>query len=101
MKEIVVAIDPNNIHQIAITCRCGKRFVVEIPGEVLRAKATSLHQCPSCGQPYAHDSATMRLVRLHREGMFPEKVMEPGHTVEPEPEALRGKYIHKGNDTIQ
>jgi len=49
---LTVLCDPRRVRHIAITCRCGRRWVELIPAELHDSQLTAALDCPSCGQRY-------------------------------------------------
>ena len=46
MKPVVFSCRRGDIKKVRITCRCGTRFIAEVPKQI--AQAESIHPCPNC-----------------------------------------------------
>jgi len=45
-------VDGNTMKRIAVTCKCGNRFVEEVPAEVFKGGAKPILTCDICKQAY-------------------------------------------------
>jgi len=103
--KVNILTEPGQLKRIAITCRCGHRFVTTVPKFLDETcEAIIMLQCTACGQPYGRHQG--KLVRLSRVTLLPEKVIADQVTKEDESIAsddvkLDGKTIVPGTDTIQ
>jgi len=77
MKPIIVGINSQRIKRIAMTCKCGRRFISHIPGEVLDGGAAPVLEC-ECGQNYIIHGGKIRRLEHGQLGKEIEKKQLPG-----------------------
>lgn len=70
---VKMAVDPDNLKKIAITCRCGLRTVHTVPGEALVGGGFPILECPRCDTSYVVTGS--KIMRLD-ENMEPVKTIE-------------------------
>lgn len=59
VNMLTVACDPTTIQTIAVTCRCGCRFVEKVPKEVHDSSLTVILPCPKCDTVYTLRNKTL------------------------------------------
>lgn len=105
IKYINAVVNPTRMKQIAITCRCGHRFIYALPIFMDETcDAAVLIECEACQQPYSRHEG--HLVRLNRATLLPEKTIHDQHKTEKESEViddakLDGKVILPSSNTVQ
>lgn len=62
LKNTIV-VNAENVKRIAITCKCGTRFIESVPGEILESGALPIFECPTEG---CHQSYIIRDGKLQR-----------------------------------
>lgn len=66
MMQNTIIVNGLNLKRIAITCRCGNRWVETVPGELLAGGAVPLFKCAKCNQDYViRDGQLARIPDLH------------------------------------
>lgn len=66
MLKNTIIVRGENVKRIAITCKCGHRFVHMVPGEVIMGGAIPIFNCPQCQQGYViRENGLQRIPDLH------------------------------------